>query len=226
MLLRASVSVLSRGMVITAMSTGPGLEHREMAVPAGCAALAAAVAAAALATRNIGLGSLFLVPAGFACCGWLAGRDLQSGRIPNRLLVPAIAVVLGVVAVVAAVAADTSLLLRAVVGSLVLAVPWLILGLVTAGRGVGGGDVKLAALIGVLTGIVDPLAVETALALSLAAWSVLGLWARLRSRERFLFGPALVSSGLVGIVVACAVTGSGTTLSIEPAALLKTGGMG
>jgi hypothetical protein len=52
---------------------------------------------------------------------------------------------------------------------------------------------------------------------SLLAWVVLGLWARRRGRKRFLFGPALVVAGVVGIVVACVVTGSGVELGIEGA---------
>jgi leader peptidase (prepilin peptidase)/N-methyltransferase len=192
-----------------------------MVMPAAGAVIAVGTAATALATASVDIGWLVLVSGGFAVCGWLAGSDLQTGRVPNRIVVPAIAALFAAVAIMAAASTDASPLLRAVVGAVVVTGPWLVLGLVTMGRGVGGGDVKLAALVGLLTGLVDPLAVEAALAVSLAAWVVLGLWARLRSRQSFLFGPALVVAGLVGIVVACALTGSAVKLGIE-AALIHT----
>jgi hypothetical protein len=53
---------------------------------------------------------------------------------------------------------------------------------------------------------------------------VLGLWARLRGRKRFLFGPALVVAGVVGIVVACVVTGSDVELGIEGALVRRVEG--
>jgi leader peptidase (prepilin peptidase)/N-methyltransferase len=182
------------------------------------------MAATTLATVSVAIGWVFVVSGGFAVCGWLTGCDLQTGRVPNRLVVPAIAAGFAVVASVAIVRTDASLLLRAVVGAVVLVVPWLVLALATEGRAVGGGDIKLAALVGLLTAVVDPLAVEVTLAASLVAWVVLGLWARVRSRKSFLFGPALVIAGLVGIVVACALTGPGVMLGIEAALIHAVGG--
>jgi leader peptidase (prepilin peptidase)/N-methyltransferase len=220
-LLRESLWVLSRGVVITARSVEPGLGRQEMAVPAAGAVIAAGTTATALATVSVDIGWLLLVSGGFAVCGWLAGCDLQTGRVPNRIVVPAIAAVVAAVGIVATINTDSSPLLRAVVGAVVLAGPWLLIGLVTGGSGVGGGDVKLATIVGLLTGLVDPLAVDAALAVSLAAWVVLGLWARFRSRKSFLFGPALVVAGIVGIVVACVLAGSGIELGIE-AALIHT----
>jgi leader peptidase (prepilin peptidase) / N-methyltransferase len=126
-----------------------------MVKPAASAVIAAGTAAAVLATVSVDVGWLLLVSGGFAVCGWLAGCDLQTGRVPNRIVVPAIAAGFAVVAIAAAESTDASPLLRAVAGTLVLAVPWLVLGLLTAGRGVGGGDVKLAALVGLLV-VSDP----------------------------------------------------------------------
>ena len=110
---------------------------------------------------------------------------------------------------------SVDLLTRSFLAVLIAGAPWLAVALATSNRGVGGGDVKLAALLGLSLGQIDLLAVEIQLALALLTWVVLAIIARRRQRDRFVFGPALVGSAIAAVVVCAILQRSGLVLDIQ-----------
>lgn len=110
--------------------------------------LSGAVTAALTLVVGLSQGSeLSLVKAGIAgVLGLLAASDLRSGIIPNRLIYPALAV-----AIVASLFRPDISLMAAVGGMGVAAMPFLVLFLAAPGS-IGGGDVKMAALVGAMLG--------------------------------------------------------------------------
>ncbi len=139
-----------------------------------------------------------------AAVGVLLGViDLQHRLLPNRVVVPALAVATALLVAAAAVEQDWAALLRAALGAVVLFVVFLVLALI-APSGLGMGDVKLAALIGlylgwigwnaVVIGAAAGFVVQAAVALALLATRRIGL------RGELPFGPAM----LLGTVVAIA----------------------
>jgi leader peptidase (prepilin peptidase) / N-methyltransferase len=152
---------------------------------------------------------------GLSLATLLAMGDLATGRIPNRQVTCAL-VAGGLLMAVSTVAfGSVDLLTRSLLGVVVAGAPWLVVALGTSNRGVGGGDVKLAALLGLSLGQVDLLAVEIHLALALLTWMVLAIITRLRRRDRFVFGPALVGSAVAAVVVSAILQRSGVVLDIQ-----------
>ena len=123
--------------------------------------------------------------AGIALCGAVLAAaalvDLHEQRLPNRLLVVALAAT--VVSVV--VAGEPALVGRAAIGMLLGGG---LLLLVRLTRGVGMGDVKMAAVVGASTA---PLAIVSApVAIAIAAMVAAG-YGLLAKRTRLPLGPAL-----------------------------------
>ena len=114
---------------------------------AGCSALAAAAAVWRLAGTWALLPFLGLVVVG-AALSWI---DLTQHRLPNLLVLPSIAASVPLLLVAAALDGDVSRWLTALAGGAVLFVLYLALALVSP-RGMGMGDVKLAALVGLFSG--------------------------------------------------------------------------
>ncbi len=81
----------------------------------------------------------------------LALIDLAVQRLPDRLTLPAYPVLIGLLAMTAVVEHEAGALRRALLGGLVLAACFLVLALLSGGR-LGGGDIKLAGLIGLALG--------------------------------------------------------------------------
>lgn len=111
--------------------------------------------------------------------GWMvvvSMWDLRSQRIPNLLILPA-----AVIAVLAIAVTQEALLgapwTSALLGLAVAAAPWL------AGYGfgrVGAGDVKFAAVLGLITGV--PTALTATLITMLAFGAFSAWWLRARAR--------------------------------------------
>jgi leader peptidase (prepilin peptidase)/N-methyltransferase len=147
----------------------------------------------------------FLVVAGAGVL--LAVIDLRHRLLPNRVIAPALALTAALLTLAAAVDGAWNALLRAVLGGAALFAGYLALKLVNP-RGLGTGDVKLAALLGlplgwlgwnvVLLGAVAGFVVQAALALLLLATRRIGL------KEELPFGPAM----LLGAAVAVGWSGS------------------
>lgn len=137
----------------------------------------------------------------------LAVVDLQHRLLPDRVVLPSIAVVAALLAVAAAAEDTWPQLVRALLGAVALFAGFLVLALLAPGQ-LGMGDVKLAALLGlplgwlgwpaVLVGAVAAFLVQAVLALVLLAAR------RVTLRSALPFGPAM----LLGAAVAIAVVAS------------------
>ena len=172
-------------------------------VAAWAAAVSAAIAAAT--TWAVGVDAWLvalvpLVPVGVA----LAWIDWHTRLLPSRIVLPATAYALAVAVVLWAVSGDHDDVLRGVVGLVVLrSVYWLLWRIHSAGMGFG--DVRMAALVGLALGHVGwaELAVG-----GYAGFLVFGLpgvllalvrWDRSLLKTPFPFGPFMLVGALLGL---------------------------
>ncbi|WP_406245674.1 prepilin peptidase [Microbacterium sp. M] len=129
--------------------------------------------------------------------------DARTHRLPNRIVLPVGACLLVLVGIEALAAGDASALVRALAGLVILGGFYAVLNL--AGGGVGGGDVKLAAVIGLVLAWHgwQALIVGAAAAFVLGAVYALGLMALRRAHRstRIAFGPWMIVGAVVGIAV-------------------------
>jgi leader peptidase (prepilin peptidase)/N-methyltransferase len=155
------------------------------------AALLTSVFVAASLPSAVGL-RCALVVAGW-CFAAAALVDVAEQRLPNRLL--------GVASASAAFGAFSTHSMSLVVGSAVGAT---IAGgsmlLVRAGRGLGMGDVKMAAAMGLGLGSVHVIAAPLAIAVAAFAASLFGAMAH---RRRLVLGPSLWLGWIVALGWAC-----------------------
>jgi leader peptidase (prepilin peptidase) / N-methyltransferase len=110
-----------------------------------------AVTTSALVYARIG----WTAPLPAACCLCTAGpplaaTDLTEHRLPDKLTMPAIAVTAGLLTTASWQLNDFAALERAAIAAAAAAVFFVALALIT--RQVGGGDIKLAALVAMLPG--------------------------------------------------------------------------
>lgn len=135
---------------------------------------------------------------------WLAWVDLRTQLLPYLLTLPLHAACLALVALAALLAGDLTILLKGVVGNVVVfAVFRLVHGL---GRWVaqpfGFGDVRLAAVIGLLLGTIGPTATlygtYAGFLVGAVAGVVLHRTGRIGRRDPFAFGPYLLVGAFVG----------------------------
>ena len=133
---------------------------------------------------------------------WLLVIDAREHRLPNRIVLPALAAVLALVGIDALVTASTSALIGALVGMLVLGGFYGILRGMSRG-GIGGGDVKLAALIGLVLGWHgwQTFMIGAASAFVLGAVYALVLMAVQKADRstRIAFGPWMIIGAVLGI---------------------------
>ena len=133
----------------------------------------------------------------------LAAIDISVQRLPDRLTLPAYPVLIGLLAVAALAGHDLAALWRALLGGLVLAAGYLLLGLARPGQ-LGGGDIKLAGLAGLVLGWLGWRAVLTGAAAGfvLAGLASLALLAarRVTLRGAISFGPFLLGGALLVIL--------------------------
>ncbi|WOF21868.1 A24 family peptidase [Microbacterium betulae] len=131
--------------------------------------------------------------------------DVQEHRLPNRIVVPSIVVLTLLVAAHAVASGRAAPLGEAVAGGLVLGAFYLALR-VAHPEGMGGGDVKLAILVGVFLGWHGwaALAVGAAAAFVFgAAWALVLLLTHRAARDtRIAFGPWMVLGAWAGLLVA------------------------
>ncbi len=178
---------------------GPGRPaHRPPVVEVGTAALCA------LAALRPGWdlpAFLVLAVAGVL----LAVVDLRHRLLPDRVVLPSIALVAALLALAAAADGAWPDLLRALLGAAALFAGFLVLALVAPGQ-LGMGDVKLAALIGlplgwlgwpaVLLGALAAFLVQAVAALALLAAR------RVTLRSSLPFGPAMLLGAALAVAVA------------------------
>jgi leader peptidase (prepilin peptidase)/N-methyltransferase len=134
--------------------------------------------------------------------------DLREHRLPNRALAVAAVGTVGLLAVAAAVDSSWDALGRAVLAGVAAGAALLVLALVSP-SGLGMGDVKLAALLGLQLGWLGWPAVLLGLLLGFLGQALIGLallaGRRVGLRDQLPFGPAL----LVGAFLAALLTGAG-----------------
>ncbi|OAN43164.1 prepilin peptidase [Microbacterium sp. H83] len=133
----------------------------------------------------------------------LVAIDARTHRLPNRLVLPTLAALLVLASLDALATGEIRALVRALLGMLVLGVFYAALR--SLGReGMGGGDVKLAAVIGLVLGWHGwpALAVGAASAFVLGALYALALMALRRADRttRIAFGPWMIIGAVLGVV--------------------------
>lgn len=131
----------------------------------------------------------------------LAVIDLESRRLPNVIVLPSYLVVAALLAVSSLWRHDFWPLARAGVGGALLLVFFLVLATAQPG-GLGGGDVKLAGLIGLALGYLSwsALLVGCFAGILLGGLAGLVLAARGRRRAPIAYGPFLIAGALLGVL--------------------------
>lgn len=148
---------------------------------------------------------VLVVHLGLAGIGvWLLAIDARTHRLPNRIVLPALAASLVLVVLDAFVTWRTEALTGALAGLLILGGFYAVLRAVSRG-GIGGGDVKLAALIGLVLGWHGwpVLVIGAASAFVLGALYALVLMAFRRANRstRIAFGPWMIIGAVLGIAI-------------------------
>lgn len=135
----------------------------------------------------------------------LAQIDGAVQRLPDRLTVPAYPAVLILLTLAAAAGDAWPALVRAMLAAILLGTGYIALGLVSAGQ-LGGGDVKLAGLLGLPLGWLGwgAVLIGTALAFAGAAACGLILLARRQASlsSQLSFGPFLLAGALLALAAA------------------------
>lgn len=135
---------------------------------------------------------------------WLLVIDAQTHRLPNRIVLPTLGALTVLVVVEALATGDIGRMLRALLGGLVLGVFYAVMHLASK-QGMGGGDVKLAAVIGVLLAWhgLWTLLIGAAAAFFLGALFaiVLMLLRRANRSTRIAFGPWMILGAALAIIV-------------------------
>ena len=174
-----------------------------------------AVVAAAVSGGLVGLSTgwtwsllllLPLVPVGVA----LAVVDWRTRLLPSRIVLPATAVGLVLVGVVWLVDRDTDAVVRALLGLVVgRSVFWLLWRIRSSGMGFG--DVRLAALLGLALGHLGWGQLVVGLYAGFLLFGVPGLLLAILRRDRavlrtaYPFGPFLLAGALVGVLAGAAL---------------------
>lgn len=133
----------------------------------------------------------------------LAATDVAAQRLPDRLTLTAIPVLLALLSVAAIADGQAGRLLRSLLGGLAMAAAFLLLALIRPGQ-LGGGDIKLAGLLGIALGWLGwtTLLGSTALGFVLGGLGGLVLVALRKAtmRSQISFGPFLLSGALIGML--------------------------
>jgi leader peptidase (prepilin peptidase)/N-methyltransferase len=145
----------------------------------------------------------------------LALIDVETHRLPDRIVVPTFVVMVALFTASAAVEGDWGRLLSALVGAAALFAFYLLLALVRPG-GMGMGDVKLAAVLGLALGWAGwaPLVVGAFAAFLLGGLFGVVLLAsrRVRRGGGIPFGPWMLAGAWIGILFGAAVAASYLTV--------------
>lgn len=129
--------------------------------------------------------------------------DLQTRRLPNRIVLPAIGVMAVLLTAAALLAGEPAALGSAAIGGAALFLLYLGLAVGTNG-GMGFGDVKLAALMGIVTGWVGWAALIVGAVAAFVLGGLIGLALlvarRATRRTAIPFGPWMIVGAWIGIV--------------------------
>jgi leader peptidase (prepilin peptidase)/N-methyltransferase len=134
----------------------------------------------------------------------LARIDILHHLLPNRLVLPLLGAGLLLLTFPAAVAGEAGNLLRGVTGAVTLFVLYLILGL-TSRNGIGMGDVKLAAPLGLYLGYLGWSQLFYGGALGFVAGGIASVVLVLKNRgnkpKEVAYGPSMLAAGLAVILL-------------------------
>ena len=128
----------------------------------------------------------------------LAVYDLRWQLLPDKVLLPVIAPAMGLLAINALTTGQWSALIHPVAAALLFGGWFYALAAVSGGKWMGGGDIKLAFVMGLLLGLQD-----TALAMLVAFISaaIVGvamiMFGRKDRKDQIAFGPFLIAGTLV-----------------------------
>lgn len=176
---------------------GVPISARYPAVEIGCAVLFAAMGARFPDDWAL---PAYLVLAAASLAGSVI--DFEHMLLPNRVVFPALALAVPLLAIAAAVDGEWDRFGRALIGAVLASGALLILALVKAGA-MGGGDIKLALLLGLCLGWLSLGHVALGLFLGFLLGSVVGivlLATRARQlKDHFAFGPFLAAGTLVAV---------------------------
>ncbi|MFJ4252203.1 prepilin peptidase [Microbacterium sp. NPDC090003] len=152
-------------------------------------------------TRFALVGLVHLVLLGIG--GWLLVIDARTHRLPDRIVLPTLGGLLLLALVDALATGDRAPSIRALLGMIVLGGFYALLRLLSR-SGMGGGDVKLAAVIGLVLAWHGwtALAVGAASAFVLGALYAVGLMALRRADRttRIAFGPWMIVGAVLGVL--------------------------
>jgi leader peptidase (prepilin peptidase)/N-methyltransferase len=134
----------------------------------------------------------------------LARIDLLHHLLPNRMVLPLLGAGLALLAAAAGVSGDAGNLLRGAAGAAILFVLYLFLAL-TSRNGLGMGDVKLAAPLGLYLGYLGWSHVFYGGALGFVAGGVASMLVLLKNRgnkpKEVPYGPSMLAAGLAAILL-------------------------
>jgi leader peptidase (prepilin peptidase) / N-methyltransferase len=183
--------------------TGSHTGQRRLASTRTLAIALSAVTASALVYGRIGWTAP--LPAAWCLCAAgppLAASDLAEHRLPDNLTLPAIAVTAALLTTASWHLNGFAALGRAGIAATAAAAFFLALALIT--RQVGGGDVKLAALTGMLPGWLGwnhfVLALLSGLLLAALTAALLIATRRISRRHPLPLGPFLLAGALLGVL--------------------------
>jgi leader peptidase (prepilin peptidase)/N-methyltransferase len=142
---------------------------------------------------------------GFAVQGIILSIvDIRTHRLPNRIVLPGYPVALVLLGIAAVVRAEPAALLRAVVAGAVIFGIFLALRLAQPG-GMGGGDVKLAGLVGVMLGFAGWAVVAVGLFAAFVGGGLYSILLLVRKgadrRTAVPFGPWMLLGAWIGLAV-------------------------
>lgn len=141
---------------------------------------------------------------------WLAGAgialtaiDIELKRLPDPIVLPSVAVLVGLLSVAAALNGDWAQLFTVIGAAAALFAAYLLIVLVYP-AGLGGGDVKLAPLVGAATGYLGWAAVAVGAFAGFLIGALIGLAlvaARRGGRKTaFPFGPSMLAGAWIGVI--------------------------
>ncbi|MGB3376815.1 MAG: A24 family peptidase [Microbacterium sp.] len=147
--------------------------------------------------------AVLIVHAALAGVGlWLVVIDARTHRLPNRIVLPTLGALIVLVIVEALMTGDAGRMLRALLGALVLGAFYAVMHLASR-QGMGGGDVKLAAVIGLVLAWHGwwTLLLGSAAAFLLGALYalVLMLMRKVERTTRIAFGPWMILGAVLAI---------------------------
>lgn len=153
---------------------------------------------------DIRLALLGLAHGGLLAIGiLLAVIDARTHRLPNRIVLPTLALLLVSAALDAIVTGDAAPLGRGLLGALALGAFYAVLR-VSSRSGMGGGDVKLALVIGLLLGWhgwgAFLLGASSAFVLGAVYALMLLAAGRADRRTRIAFGPWMIAGAFLGVL--------------------------